>query len=294
MEEHQDIIHQTDAEKYFVKSGRVKIFRSLESFEKASEERHFFDRFGVTYDVLTAEEFKEVEPDINLVFSRAVLSPLSSRYTNPCRAVEALVEHFQKNNGNFSVAEVTEIKVQRCGWDVNTPDKLYHAENIVLCTGPWANDLLNSLDHKFPMLMKRGYHKHFQTDANISHAIVDADIGYLLSSMDTGVRITTGVEIASRESPINAKQIKQVLPYARQLFDIGEECEGEAWVGSRPCFADSLPVIDRSKKHKGLWFNFGHGHVGLTAGPSSGRLMAEMICGEKPFCDPSPYRVERF
>ena len=277
-----------------MKPGRVKIFRTLKSFEKAIDERDLFDKFGVAYNVFTAEEFKEIEPDINPVFSRAVMSPESRRYTNLGKAVKSLANHFQKNGGVFSIAEVRGITEQKIGWNISTTDKSYDAENIVLCTGPWANDLLKPLSIKFPMLMKRGYHKHFRMESNIRHAIVDADVGYLLSSMDMGIRLTTGVEIASRECPSNAIQIKQVLPFSRQLFDIGEECESEAWMGSRPCFADSLPVIDKSLEYKGLWFNFGHGHVGLTAGPSSGRLMAEMICGEKPFCDPSPYNAQRF
>jgi len=54
------------------------------------------------------------------------------------------------------------------------------------------------------------------------------------------------------------------------------------------------PVIGPAPSHKGLWFSFGHAHHGLTLGPASGRLLAEMMTGETPFCDPSPYRADRF
>jgi D-amino-acid dehydrogenase len=53
-------------------------------------------------------------------------------------------------------------------------------------------------------------------------------------------------------------------------------------------------VIGRVPKLSGLWLAVGHAHWGLTLGPATGRLIAEMIAGETPFCDPAPYRAERF
>jgi len=55
-----------------------------------------------------------------------------------------------------------------------------------------------------------------------------------------------------------------------------------------------LPVIGRAPRHQGLWLDFGHHHLGLTLGPVSGRLLAEMMTGETPFIDPTPYRADRF
>ncbi|WP_455774301.1 NAD(P)/FAD-dependent oxidoreductase, partial [Burkholderia stabilis] len=54
------------------------------------------------------------------------------------------------------------------------------------------------------------------------------------------------------------------------------------------------PVIGPAPAHRGLWFAFGHNHHGLTLGPVTGRLLAEMMTGETPFTDPAPYRADRF
>ncbi|NDE90933.1 MAG: FAD-binding oxidoreductase, partial [Alphaproteobacteria bacterium] len=64
--------------------------------------------------------------------------------------------------------------------------------------------------------------------------------------------------------------------------------------GSRPCTIDSLPIVGRAPNHKGLWLNIGHGHSGFTIGPATGKLLAQMMVGEKPFIDPQPYRALRF
>jgi D-amino-acid dehydrogenase len=84
------------------------------------------------------------------------------------------------------------------------------------------------------------------------------------------------------------------MPAARALFPLGEPVEASAWMGSRPCFPDSRPVIGRAPGVGGLWLAYGHAHWGLTLGPATGRLLAEIMTGKEPFCDPSPYRAERF
>jgi D-amino-acid dehydrogenase len=55
-----------------------------------------------------------------------------------------------------------------------------------------------------------------------------------------------------------------------------------------------LPVMGMAPRHRGLWLDFGHQHLGFTLGPACGRLLAEMMTGEEPFANPDPYRLERF
>jgi D-amino-acid dehydrogenase len=73
-----------------------------------------------------------------------------------------------------------------------------------------------------------------------------------------------------------------------------ERLDAAPWLGRRPCTPDMRPVIGAAPRHRGLWFAFGHNHHGLTLGPVTGRLLAEMMTGATPFADPQPYRVSRF
>ena len=68
------------------------------------------------------------------------------------------------------------------------------------------------------------------------------------------------------------------------------QVEAEPWSGVRPCMPDMLPVIGSAPKHKGLWMHFGHGHHGHTLGPTTGRLLAELMSGEQTFTDASAFR----
>jgi D-amino-acid dehydrogenase len=78
------------------------------------------------------------------------------------------------------------------------------------------------------------------------------------------------------------------------MFPLGQPLELSPWLGSRPCFADSRPVIGPAPGQTNLWLAYGHAHWGLTLGPATGRLIAEMITGAPPFCDPTPYSAGRF
>jgi D-amino-acid dehydrogenase len=130
--------------------------------------------------------------------------------------------------------------------------------------------------------------------AVLERPVLDIDGGFILALMARGIRLTTGAEFAPRDAPATPVQIGRAEALARRLFPLAERVDAAPWMGSRPCLPDMLPVIGRAPRHRGLWFDFGHQHLGFTLGPVSGRLIAEMMTGEAPFTDPAPYRVERF
>ena len=78
------------------------------------------------------------------------------------------------------------------------------------------------------------------------------------------------------------------------MYPLGERRDPAPWLGRRPCLPDMLPIVGPAPRHKGLWFDFGHQHLGLTLGPISGRLLAEQMTGAEPFTDPAPYAMSRF
>ena len=170
------------------------------------------------------------------------------------------------------------------------------ARDAVVALGPWSNEVTEPLGYALPLGVKRGYHQHFRPQGNavLNRPVLDVDGGFLLAPMMRGIRLTTGAEFADRDAAPSPVQVERAIPKARKLFPLGDAVEAEPWMGARPCFPDMLPVIDRAARHPGLWFDFGHQHHGLTLGPVTGRLLAEMITGEEPFTDPAPYRADRF
>jgi D-amino-acid dehydrogenase len=170
------------------------------------------------------------------------------------------------------------------------------AREVVVAMGPWSDQVFAPLGYSIPLAVKRGYHLHVKAGGNavLHHPVLDADNGFLLAPMNRGIRITTGAEFARRDAPPTPVQVERALPKAHKLFPMGEPVDAQPWKGARPCLPDMLPVIGKAPRHPGLWFDFGHQHHGLTLGPATGRLLAEMMTGETPFADHRPFAVERF
>jgi D-amino-acid dehydrogenase len=291
--EHQALMHGTDAEKYFCKTGRIKIHRTQQSFDNDVFERDTLKKLNVPFDVLDAVELSKLEPHLKPIYYKALKLNSSARVTDPGAAVAAYAARFVRDGGAFITGDGGTLKQLNDGaWQVDDCT----APQVVVALGPWAPRLLKPMGYHFPIGLKRGYHQHFKTTdgATLNHAIVDGDVGYLMGSFTKGLRITTGAEFAAQDAPPNPVQIARVLPFARELFPVEGVAEETAWLGSRPCTIDSLPIVGTAARHKGLWFNIGHGHSGFTIGPSTGRLLAQMMVGEKTFTDPAPYRPERF
>jgi D-amino-acid dehydrogenase len=137
---------------------------------------------------------------------------------------------------------------------------------------------------------------HYRRAGNavLHHPTLDFERGYFLAPMVDGVRLTTGAEFANRDAPKTPVQLARAEPVARSFFPLGERVDPEPWMGYRPCTPDMMPIIGPAPKHKNLWFGFGHAHHGLTLGPVTGRLIAEMITGQPTVVDPKPYRADRF
>ena len=170
------------------------------------------------------------------------------------------------------------------------------AREAVVALGPWSDQVFRPLGYAIPLGVKRGYHLHLAPRGNavLHHPGARYRSRLLLAPMNRGIRLTTGVEFARRDAPPTPIQLQRSLPRARKLFPLGEAVDAKPWIGARPCLPDMLPVIGRAPRHPSLWFDFGHQHHGLTLGPATGRLLAEMMTGETPFADPGPFAAERF
>jgi D-amino-acid dehydrogenase len=102
------------------------------------------------------------------------------------------------------------------------------------------------------------------------------------------------VEIAERDAPPNYDQIIGSVAHARDAHEMKDVIDKEPWMGRRPTLVDSLPMIDAAPRHEGLWFNFGHQHLGLSMAPGSALSIVAMIEGDEPPFDVHPFRATRF
>jgi D-amino-acid dehydrogenase len=294
--EHEALMAEAGATQYLRRDGWLKVYRSNESFMATARERDLAERLGLKHRAMSGDEARALEPSLGPVFGHAVLWPEAASVSNPLAVTKAYADQFVKLGGVILKGDARTLHKSDGNWRVGTAEGSIDASDAVVALGPWAQDLLDPLGIRLPLAYKRGYHRHFRPrgNAGLTRPVVDIEFGYCLALMEQGVRLTTGAEFADRDAAPTPVQFERLMPAASGLFPLGEPVESQPWMGSRPCFADSRPVIGRAPGQPGLWLAYGHAHWGLTLGPATGRLVAEMMTGATPFCDPAPYGAERF
>jgi len=294
--EHEALSADAGAAKYFRYTGWLKLYRSDASFAAQARELELAARFGIANVPLDGDAARALEPSLKPAFRHAVHWTGAVSISNPLAVTRAYAARFAALGGLSLTGDARSLHRAAPYWRVDTAAGPLDAGEVVVALGPWTPDLIAPLGIKLPMAVKRGYHRHFrpQGNAGLSRPVLDADNGYVITPMEQGIRVTTGAEFAARDAQPTPVQFDRVLPRARELFPLGDTVEPQPWMGSRPCFADSRPVISRAPNQRGLWLAYGHGHWGLSLGPATGRLIAEMMTGATPFCDPAPYAAERF
>jgi D-amino-acid dehydrogenase len=294
--EHEALMTEAGATHHLRKTGWLKVYRSDEAFAASAAERDYARELGLNQRPMEMDEARSLEPSLAPVFRHAVHWPDAASVSNPLAVTKAYADLFTRLGGVILKGDAHALHRADGGWRIDTEEGPVDTTNAVIALGPWAPDVLEPLGIKLPLAFKRGYHRHFRSSGNagLMRPVVDTENGYCLASMEQGIRLTTGAEFADRDAPPSPVQFDRLMPAARELYPLGEGVEAQPWMGSRPCFADSRPVIGRAPGQPGLWLDYGHAHWGLTLGPASGRLLAEMVTGATPFCDPAPYSAQRF
>ena len=295
--EHGSLAGKSRSVEFFRGTGWLRGYRSLASFQGNTRmQLQLADRFGVRYQILDSHEIADLEPDLAPVFAKAVYWPDTVSVSSPGAVTKSHARLFELMGGTFSHGDARSLRRENDLWVVDRVDGPATAPDVVVALGPWSMDLLRPLGYRFPFAAKRGYHQHFKPrgDAALDRPVVDVDHGYVLTPMRQGYRITSGIEFDDRDAPPTPVQMDRILPQARALFPLGDAVEPEPWMGSRPCLPDSMPIVGPAPRHPGLWLDIGHGHIGFSLGPATGRLLAELITREMPFVDPAPFSATRF
>jgi D-amino-acid dehydrogenase len=284
----------------FRDTGWILLYRSEQAFAGSQLARGIYEKFGIAHQVLDAGGIAELEPGLNPIFPRGLWIKDASSVDSPGKVVEAYASLFTSRGGKIRQAEVTGIARSSAGgsWRLTEPGGTTHeASRVVLALGPWTREFAaKTLGLSVPMAFERGYHMHYDAvgDAALTRPIYDTGGAYVMSPMEHGLRLLTGVELTERNAPPNPVQMDLAEQSARQAFPLGARREAQPWLGSRPTLPDSRPIIGECPGHPGLWLAFGHQHIGFSTGPGTATLLGAMIAGEKTPIDPTPFRAGRF
>jgi len=170
------------------------------------------------------------------------------------------------------------------------------ADKVVIAAGAWSKVLCRQIGNNPPLDTERGYHLMLPASNSrlLSRPVVDSDSSFVLTPMDTGLRLCSQIEFAGLDAAPDYRYIRRLVPLARRMLPGIDTTEESVWMGCRPSLPDSLPIIGYAKDSKNVLYAFGHQHLGLTLGPATGLIVADLVAGRDPGIDLMPYRPERY
>ena len=301
--QHKDWIAEAGVQDLLRHGGWMKVFRSESSFAGYAGELALCDEVGVRYTVFDRDQLRQIEPGLKPIYEKAVLFDDTCGVSNPAALTDAYLALFTAAGGRVVEGRVTGLRQRADGWQVTLAgdaplegDALLEGDGVVLAAGAWTAEIAGWLGYDVPLGWERGYHLHLAPSdgPQLNRAVNDMDGGFAIAPMQQGVRITSGVELTDRDAPPDYTQIRKSVAMAREAHEMKGEIETDPWMGRRPTMIDSLPVIGPAPRHRGLWFNFGHQHVGLSMAPGSALAITAMVAGTAPPLDTTPFRAERF
>lgn len=250
---------------------------------------------GVCNHFLSAAQMHEYEPALSASQQGALFFPNTGHIANLQQTAYSLADHLRHLNGHvIEQAEVTNIVSDGFHWLLTCPGQSFKANQIVIAAGAFSKTWAQKLGGvNVPLDTERGYHMMLPNMCHTLNIPVSSyERKFIMTPMDTGLRLAGTVEFAGLHRPPDMRRAKQLSILAAPMLDIPLSTEeATVWMGFRPSITDSLPVIDRCGS---VYFAFGHQHLGLTQAPLTAKLITNLYHNHPISLDMTPYRLNRF
>lgn len=277
----------------------LRVFDSEQQFNAERGERETKARLGFPCEVFSGDQAREMEPALAKTVTHAATHGGWFFVTNPGGVVKALAAKFAKSGGRIITDDVTRIEVadgKAAALHLSSRGRM-PIDKLVICAGAYSHLLTRQLGERALLEAERGYHIVLpDSGISLSRSITYARTPGVATPMEMGLRFAGTDEFAGLDAAPNYDRADALWHiFKRVLPDLKEpDATATRWMGRRPGTPDSLPVVGPSQKVSNVFYNFGHGHMGLTWGPTTGRLLTELMTGTPCNTDLSPFRINRF
>jgi D-amino-acid dehydrogenase len=294
--EHQALSAGTGAQTWVVPSDYVFVYRDRRHFEGDAFGWSIRGRHGFQWDELEGAAFRDYDPAFAPDLGFAVRLGDHGRIADPGRYVKDLAAHFAARGGRLIRGDVTDIARENgCVTGMRVGGETIPCRAAVLATGAWSRPLARRLGLDVPLETERGYHLELWNPNRMPHAPVMIASGkFVATPMDGRLRLAGIVEFGGLHAPPSRAPFELLMKCIKAAVPGLTWDDATEWMGHRPAPADSIPVIGEVPDVKGAFLAFGHHHIGLTAGPRTGRLLAQLVSGRTPNLDLAPYAPSRF
>lgn len=296
LEEHKALAKGTGAENLIRAQGCLYVYEDEKALARDATSWDLRKSRGTVVEFLDAAQIREREPALAPIYKVGYFSPDLGHTVEPFLLVKGLAQYFKQSGGIILKREVKDILTGPDGpKSLITNQGVLDVDILVISAGAFSDRLTTKLGSSVPLQGERGYHATIaNSGASLDVPVIVSDHKFIVTPMSTGIRISGTAEFGGLEAKPNYARSQVLVRHAEKMMPGINTTNISEWSGLRPTLPDSLPIIGPSPLLPNLFFAFGHQHIGLTSGPKTGRLIANLISGQTPEIDLNPFRADRF
>ncbi|HXX48458.1 MAG TPA: FAD-dependent oxidoreductase [Myxococcota bacterium] len=281
----------------FARRGLVVACESPQGMEHAREELDALAELGGGGRELSNAELRALAPRASPELRGGLYFPADA-HLDPERLVLALAERAAARGAAlWTRQEVLELQTRgrRIERVVATRGELRAAE-VVLAAGAWSPQLAAQLGLRLPVQAAKGYSVTVERPADFGeHPLLLSEAKVAVTPLGEALRFAGTLELAGLDLRVNARRVGAILrAVERFLPGLAASPRIETWRGLRPLTPDDRPILGRPRAFDNLIVATGHGMSGISQGPMTAQLVAELCRGEPPSLPLAPFSPDRF
>lgn len=294
---YDELLSQEKIDCDYQTSGLIMVYNTENGYMEGVHEARLMKDLGLSIEEMKSTDLIELEPAIKPdVFGGVYYS--EDAFLNPLRFVKSL-SNVIKNMG-VDIKEGIEVSgfenYSKDNQIVTTNSGDYSCEQLVIATGSWSRNLAKKLNINLPVEPAKGYSVTFdRADSNLKHALILGEAKIGVNPMNDKIRLAGTLELAGDDLTVNMRRVKAVVKASKSYLNSGNSFKPDnVWAGLRPVTPDGVPIIGNTPAYPNVVVATGHATIGMTLGPITGKLVSEIINGEKPSIDVGPLSPTRF
>jgi D-amino-acid dehydrogenase len=279
--------------------GLLMLFKTSETEKEELEAAKLANKVGVEARVLSLAEAQHLEPVVKLNARGAIFFP-GDAHLNPKMLINRMTDHIQRKGVAIfpnTIIEDFVIKGDQIK-GVRVQNDVHMFDELIVAAGAWSGMLCSRLSIDLPMQSGKGYSftlDNVVDNVRIPTLLLEGRVA--VTPMGSSLRFGGTMEIGDTNTSINMNRVKgifETIPKYYPEMNVQMPDEKAIWSGLRPCSPDGLPYIGRSSKLKNLIIATGHSMMGMSLGPATGKLVAELVDEVPCSMDLAAFNPERF
>jgi D-amino-acid dehydrogenase len=270
-----------------VKNGLLMLCKQQHTLDEEAHMAAQANALGIPAHVLDAKATAALDPNVTMDVCGSVFYPKDC-HLSPTRFISALESELTHLGVEFLWdTEVHGFEVENDTLRaVKTSRSPVDTQEVVLCSGVWSAPIAKSLALKLPMQAGKGYSLTLSHPKQLPHLCsICTEARLAVTPMDGALRVGGTMEMAGINSSITHRRVRGITRSFPQYFPAFEEsdfAEVKPWSGLRPVSPDGMPYIGRTQRWKNLTIATGHAMMGLSLAPATGKIVSDLLAGEKP------------